>query len=105
MKQLRRASRKGQPNEHETLANQETRLAAKSGAKSSVKGDSLKQQDAKLAKGGRTKGKASKAKVPELDEFTDGKVQKVVDGVLEKKSKLLEKLGEDWNSMYSPSLS
>jgi hypothetical protein len=32
-------------------------------------------------------------------------VQKVVDGVLEKKSKLLEKLGEDWNSMYSPSLS
>nr|XP_019012381.1 uncharacterized protein I206_03228 [Kwoniella pini CBS 10737]OCF51162.1 hypothetical protein I206_03228 [Kwoniella pini CBS 10737] len=87
LKEARKAAKKGQSSIHDTRAEQEEKLS-----KDKDDGFSMPKQK------GKGKGKA---KVDVVDEFAEEKVAKVVEGIKEKKEKMLEKWGENWSDLIN----
>jgi DnaJ family protein A protein 5 len=101
MKEARKAAKKAKP-VPDTLLQQNAKLS-RNGPARGVKLDSLEQQDAKLNKSSKGKGKIpgkgkGKEKVAAEEELGQEKVDKVIEGINEKRTKLVEKWGDDWTS-------
>nr|XP_019049923.1 hypothetical protein I302_00343 [Kwoniella bestiolae CBS 10118]OCF28853.1 hypothetical protein I302_00343 [Kwoniella bestiolae CBS 10118] len=111
-KDKRRAkeARKKEEEEARKTALKEARKAAKKGQ---ALADTRIQQEEKLNKGkakddgftmpkqkGRSKGKG-KEKAEPVNEFSQEKVDKVVEGIKERREKMIEKWGDNWTSLIT----
>ncbi|WVQ94337.1 hypothetical protein IAU59_001416 [Kwoniella sp. CBS 9459] len=95
MKEAKKAAKKGYPPPPDTLAQQDEKLAK--GKTGQAKDDGFVMPKQK-GKGGKGKGKPEKVVV---DEFSEEKVKKVVEGVKEKREKMLEKWGDKWTDLIT----
>ncbi|WVF66725.1 hypothetical protein IAT40_001467 [Kwoniella sp. CBS 6097] len=99
MKEARKAAKKGQP-PPDTLAQQEEKLnkGRTEVPRGQAKDDGFVMPKQK-GKGGKGKGKAEKVVV--VDEFSEEKVIKVVEGIKERREKMLEKWGDKWADLIT----
>ncbi|WVQ83519.1 hypothetical protein IAT38_005660 [Cryptococcus sp. DSM 104549] len=92
MKEARKAAKKGIPPPE--ASNAPVPVNGKKG-----KVDDGFEQPKQKGKGAAKGGKAKGGKAPQVDEFSEEKVNRVLEGVKEKREKMVEKWGDDWKDL------
>ncbi|OCF78359.1 hypothetical protein I204_00297 [Kwoniella mangroviensis CBS 8886] len=106
-KEKRRAkeARKKEEEEARKVALKEARKAAKKGRGSvpapAQKGKGKAKDDGFTMPKQKRKPNKGKGKVEQVDEFSQEKIDKVVEGIKEKREKMLEKWGDDWTNLVT----